>query len=197
MAIAIFLTIALLAFYIPWVHPFLAISKPIEANILIVEGWAPNNVLEYAAKEFREGNYLLVATSGLRFSEDGSVLNSYAYKAALRLIEFGLPEVSVVSCPSESVGWNRTGISARAVRDQLKEMDIDLVGVNVIAAGPHARQTYLAYRRIFSDTTKVGIISVPKINYDQDRWWASWEGIKWTNKDFIAWIKEVLLGHRS
>ena len=195
--IAIFFTLIILVLYIPWVHPFLAITKRVDANVLVVEGWVPNNVLEYTAKEFLEGGYLLVATSGIQIVEDESGLNSHAHRAASKLVEFGLSEVSVVMCPSEPVSWNRTGVSARAVRDQLKEMNINLSGVNVVTAGPHARQTYLAYRRVFSDTTQVGIISVPKIYYDQDRWWASWAGIKWTNKDFIAWIKEVLFGYRS
>ena len=191
----VLLGLILLAFYIPWVHPFLAVTQRVEANILVVEGWVPANVLEGAAREFRKGGYLLIATSGERTPEEES--ESSAHRAGSRLIDVGLPEANVVPCPFEPVSWNRTGTSARAVRDRLIELGVEISGVNTVTAGPHARQTHLAYRRIFSEVCPVGVISIEKLYYDQDRWWASWPGIKWTNKDFLAWIKEATFGYRS
>lgn len=43
----------------------------------------------------------------------------------------------------------------------------------------------------------VGVISIPKNDYDPSRWWASSAGIKKTTKDFAGWVKELIFGLRS
>jgi hypothetical protein len=70
-------------------------------------------------------------------------------------------------------------------------------GVNIVTLGPHARQSLLAYSRMVGPDIPVGVISVPKDDYDPDRWWAYAAGIKKTTKDFAGWLKEVLFGLRS
>ncbi|MFM7438216.1 MAG: hypothetical protein ACKO2V_06360, partial [Snowella sp.] len=46
------------------IHPFLAVSQPIAAEVLIVEGWVDDLVLEGAITEFNRGNYQLLLTTG-------------------------------------------------------------------------------------------------------------------------------------
>ena len=48
-----------------FVHPFLAPTKPVGGDILVVEGWLPDYALEKAKERFQQGSYqLLVTTEG-------------------------------------------------------------------------------------------------------------------------------------
>jgi len=48
---------------------FLAKTKKVNANVLLVEGWLPRYALKMAAKEFEEGGYEYILTSGLELPE--------------------------------------------------------------------------------------------------------------------------------
>ena len=86
---------------------------------------------------------------------------------------------------------------ARRVRDQIRAPGIRPKGVNVITLGPRARPTLLTYRRMIDPQIPVGVISIPKNDYDPWRWWASRAGIKKITKDFAGWVKELIFGLRS
>lgn len=45
-------------------HDFLAINKPINGDILVVEGWIPISALNEAKRKFEEGNYAFLMTVG-------------------------------------------------------------------------------------------------------------------------------------
>jgi hypothetical protein len=63
--------------------------------------------------------------------------------------------------------------------------------------GPHGRQSRLAYSRILGPAVAVGVITVPKYDYDRRWWWLSPAGIKKTTKDFAGWVRELAFGLRS
>jgi hypothetical protein len=170
----------------------------VPAEVLVVEGWIFDYGLDAAAVEFRQGHYAFVAISGVRFAADeiSDPDDSYARRAAEALTARGIPSASIVVCPAPATGWNRTSSSARAVRDHLAARHIACTGMNVLTIGPHARQTWLAYRRIMGPNLRVGIITVPKQGVDTDRWWASAHGIAMVLKDFAGWLKEWLFGYR-
>jgi hypothetical protein len=63
-------------------HDFLSVCSPVPANVLIVEGWLPDNALAQAIAEFESGQYqLLITTSGP--IERGALLAEYATHAEL------------------------------------------------------------------------------------------------------------------
>jgi hypothetical protein len=181
------------------IHPVLAVTSRVDADILVVEGWVADAVLADAVKEFYSGHYALLLTSGLALEKDqkASAYESYAAEAAHQVIAFGANPSQVIACPAPLVTWNRTSSSARAVRDVLKLRGIVPKGINVVTAGPHARETWVAYRHIMSRETPVGIISFPNRTYDASYWWATYEGRRWVFKNIAGWTKEVLFGARS
>jgi len=182
-----------------WVHPFLAISRPVSADVLVVEGWVPDYVLVAAAREFREGPYRRVLVSGLadHAGPAGASERSYVQGAAERLGTLGIDRAQIVACPGPGAEWNRTSKSVRVVRDRLRALGLTSKGINVVTLGPHARQTLLAYRRLIDPTIPVGVISIPKDDYDPAQWWTSRAGRKKVIKDFAGWIREFLFGLRS
>lgn len=185
--------------FILFVHPFLAVTQRVDADVLVVEGWIPDYMLPPAATEFHEGKYSLLLVSGLRNdpAEDQSTAIPDAVRTANRLRELGVPPGDLLACPAPFATWLRTSKTARAVRAKVDELGLKPRGVNVLTAGPHARETWVAYEHAFGKDTPVGIISIPKTNYPADRWWLNRQGLIWVPKDFIAWLKEVLFGLRS
>jgi len=137
--------------------------------------------------------------SGLQIDPQESGVDpvSDADRAASRLAALGVPSSAIVACPAPFARWLRTSKTARAVRAKVDGFKVHPRGLNVITAGPHARETWVAYQHAFGDQTPVGIISIPKADYPADRWWLSRQGLIWVPKDFIAWLKEVIFGLRS
>lgn len=193
-AIAIILLI--LAFgFLAFIHPLLAVTARVDADVLVVEGWVPEETLVAAVREFKTRHYHWLVASGLRFPPETP--GSYAEEAALTLKTLGVPANQLLALPADRVDWYRTSTSARGVRDGLKRLGIQPTGINVMTAGPHARETWIAYRRIMRTTCKVGIISIPVDEYDSARWWTTPEGRQWVLKNVAAWAKEALIGQRS
>lgn len=188
-----------LAVFVRFVHPFLAVSEPLNAEILVVEGWVPHYVLDAAAQHIKHRNLQYVFVSGLMFEKDDERFpeGSGAAIAAKYLIAAGVSPSVVQASPAPATNWNRTSAMARAVRDRLLELKLEPKAIDVLTMGPHARQSRLAYQRIVGSGVRVGVLSIPKDDYDPARWWASSAGIKKTTKDFAGWLKEVLFGSRS
>ena len=190
--------VALIA-YLFFAHPFLAVTQRVDADVLVVEGWIPDYMLPPAATEFRQGKYSVFLVSGLQDDPKSNPARSKsdAEQTASRLEELGVPHSSLFPCPAPFASWMRTFKTAKAVRAKTIELGLKPRGINVITAGPHARETWVAYQHAFGETMPVGIISIPKTNYPADRWWLTGQGWLWVSKDFIAWLKEVLIGQRA
>jgi hypothetical protein len=170
------------------------VAPAFPASTLVVEGWVPPYVLDRAAKEIVRGKYVHVFISGME-SDDGRPTD--AAQAARHLAARGIDPAMIVAAPARSTSWDKTSHMARAVRDRMVALPEKPRGVNVITLGPHARQSLLAYSRMMGPDIPVGVISVPKNDYDPARWWASKAGIMKTTKDFAGWLKEVLFGLKS
>ena len=182
--------LALVSFLL-FVHPFLAVDAPVQADTLVIEGWVPVYVVDRAIAEIARGPYIHVFVSGMESDSAQSM------SVVRRLVAAGIAPDRIVPAPAPEVSFNRTSHMARAVRDRMRELRLEPHGVNVVTLGPHARQTRLAYTRLLGSITPVGVISVPKDDYVPAWWWASSAGIKKTTKDFAGWLKEVVFGLRS
>lgn len=180
------------------VHDFLAIpTQRVDANILVVEGWIWDYGIKAAAEEFRRGGYTRIATSGFKTKASGKQNHdnaSGAAAAASRLMEHGISSELIIPCAADYTSWDRTASSARAVRDKLLLVGIHIKGINVVTIGPHARQSWLAYRHTMDSSTPVGIITVPTQNFDPQHWWLTKRGIYAIIKDGLGWLREALFG---
>jgi uncharacterized SAM-binding protein YcdF (DUF218 family) len=176
-------------------HPFLAVTRPMaDADILVIEGWAADYVVEAALTEFRRGHYRLVVASGGP-CDKGSFLSEYGTEAALTaatLRKLGAPAEQVIEAPSARATRGRTFHSALAVRAKLEDLHISPRALNIVTEGTHARRTWTVFRRVFAPSTRVGVISHPSREYDPSRWWASSEGVKTTLVETIGWVHERL-----
>lgn len=178
--------------FLSHLHDFLAVNQPVNAEVLIVEGWLSDINLERATEEFLSGSYKYVCTAGVPL-EQGSVLfkyNTYAELAATIMKRYGMPEEPLIIAATPAVQRNRTFECARAAQKTLETKNIAYRAINVMSEGPHARRTRLVYRKVFGPDIQVGIIAAPTPNYDGETWWQSNEGCKEALTEFIGWMFE-------
>lgn len=175
-------------------HSFLAVTRPVQADILVVEGWVPDTVLKTAIAEFHRSQYKLLITSGGPRPRGHltSDFPTFAAETAAALRKLGFPDGKLVEAPGAATLRDRTFHSAEAVRDKLNELGIKPVGLNIVTEGTHGRRTWTVFRRVFRMPQKVGVISCPPVEYDPARWWSSSEGLKLTLVETVGWLHDFL-----
>jgi len=170
--------------------PFLAVSRPVETDLLVVEGWVPDFVHEAGLAEFRRGGYrrLLVTGGPLEFGEPLSEYRTLAERGASVLARYGCPTNVLHAVPAPKVRHDRTYTSAFALRQWLVREQRLPKRLNVVTLGAHARRTRLLFQKAFGDETEIGVIAVPDERFDSRRWWRSSEGFRGVTGEAIAYV---------
>jgi uncharacterized SAM-binding protein YcdF (DUF218 family) len=170
------------------VHPFLAETNPIQAEVLIIEGWLADYAIEAGADHFRHGQYQRVYVTGgpVEKASHMAGFESYATSGAAVLIAAGLAADLVVPVPSNQRYRNRTYAAALALQDHCVSNGIQLRSVTVVTLGTHARRSRLCFRRALGRDVRVGVIAVPSRDYESARWWRYSEGVKSVVSELIA-----------
>ena len=177
------------------VQPFLAVTHRVPTDVMVVEGWLPKYAINAAVSEFKAGSYQRVYTTG--GPVDGSAFDSdyqsAAQLGAARLSAAGLSKDAIQGVPCTIRDRDRTYSSAIALRNWLRDRDLDVRALNVVTVGVHARRTQLLYQMAFGDSVTVGIISVPDDDYPAARWWGYSEGVRNVIGETIAYLYARLL----
>jgi uncharacterized SAM-binding protein YcdF (DUF218 family) len=172
------------------VHSFLAVDHPINSNIMVVEGWLPDNALENALSEFKAHNYhLMVVTS--KPIEKGHYLyryNNYGELAAAILEHLGLNRNAIVVIPVPDVTKDRTYASAIAVNNWIINSNLSIKSFNLVTLGTHARRSRLVFHKVMGDKITVGVIALNDNSYDKKKWWKSSMGVRATLYELIAYV---------
>jgi uncharacterized SAM-binding protein YcdF (DUF218 family) len=182
------------------VHPFLAVTHRVNAKILVVEGWIDEYAIRAGADEFKTGDYERIITTGGPVPGSGGYTNDYntfASVGARRLKAAGLADESVQMVPSHVIGRDRTYSSAIALRRWLRDHNMPLRSLNVVAEGAHARRTRLLFQKALGNDVRVGIISIPNPDYDAKHWWRYSDGVREAIGESIAYIYAKLLFYPS
>jgi hypothetical protein len=194
LAIAISLSIIILK-----LESFLAYSAPIDADILVVEGWVSDEAIKGAMAEFdRSPNYQLLITTGIRLGR-GEYLTEYKSFAELSeatLITFGFDRTKLKAIPSLYVKKDRTLTAAQNLKQWLDITNLKIRGINVYTGDVHSRRSWLLFKKVFEPKIKVGAIAHPPVDYDSQFWWNSSQGFKSVISETIAYIYAKFL-HNS
>lgn len=187
-------------FLVLGVHPFLAVTHRVDANVLVVEGWVHEFGIVAAANEFKTGSYQRIFTTG------GPVLGSAGYTSDLdtfarvgerAMWECGIPAEVVQRVPSHEIGRDRTYSSAVALRDWFRENKIVVSGINVVTENTHARRTQLLYQEALGKKVKVGVIAATNPDYDAKHWWRYSDGVRDVCGEVIAYLYAKFFFHPS
>jgi uncharacterized SAM-binding protein YcdF (DUF218 family) len=182
------------------VYPFLATTKRVGADVLVVEGWVHEYTIRAAVDEFRSGSYKRVFATGGPVVGTGGYINDFYTSASVGaelLRKNGLANGSVQEVPSRVMDRDRTYGSAVALRNWLREHNMSVSGINVITEDLHARRTRLLFHEALGDKVDVGVIGIPSPDYDTKRWWRYSDGVREVIGESIAYIYAKLFFHPS
>ena len=188
------LTVALMLLMVTQVHSFLAYSKPIKADALVVEGWLNDEALLGALVEFNRGNYQLLITTGLPLPR-GTYLSQYKTTAELTaatLMALGFEQNKLVVVPAPKVLKDRTEASAVALRQWLTETGKTIHSINLYSQDVHTRRSWLLFKRVLEPEVQVGAIANPTADYDTRYWWTTSTGARSVLSETIAYFYSKL-----
>jgi uncharacterized SAM-binding protein YcdF (DUF218 family) len=172
------------------VHPFLALTEPSPGGLLVVEGWAPDYVLEEALAEFKRNHYdKLYVTGGPM--ELGGVLTeykTYAQVGAVILIHLGMQSNAVQAVPAPWVRFDRTYVAALTLKNWLRTNGISPAKIHLITEGTHSRRSRLLNEKAFGKGVQIGVTSIPDQSYDPEHWWRSSSGGRVVLSEAIGYV---------
>ncbi|MBF2067450.1 MAG: YdcF family protein [Calothrix sp. C42_A2020_038] len=171
------------------VHSFLAVTSPINANILVVEGWLADEALKQALIEFEMGSYNYLITTGIPLQR-GYYLSEYkdfANLAASTLIAMGADSKKIIPIPTPDVRTDRTYASAIALKEKLENSEVKLESLNLFSDDVHTRRSWMLYKRVLPNI-EIGVIAATTRSYDTQRWWNSSQGLRTVITEAIAYI---------
>lgn len=187
----IIVVLAAVVVFVSTVHDFLAINDPVQANVLVVEGWVWNSAaMQEAAEEFNRGKYDVVVTVGVLSGEPGSqpMEDNAAAHAADQLRKLGVNGQSIQVLAVPNIDRHRTYASALAVKHWLAGSKVNVVGINVVTLGAHARKSLVLFKRAFGERIPIGVIAGTEDSYDPERWWLSVKGIYTVLRKTIGYL---------
>ncbi len=176
-----------------WMYPFLTVSRPSpDAKVAVVEGWLPDDVLKTLISDLQD--YQVVLTTGypVTYGRYLSGYDNFSKVAADTLIWFGLLPETVIPIPSARVERNRTFASAIAVREWLLQNHPDVKVINLYSMGPHARRSWLIFRRALQPI-EVGVCAAEPSDYEPHRWWQTSSGTRSVLAEAISLLYALLV----
>ena len=177
------------------IHPFLAVTSPVNGGILVIEGWCSDYALETAVREFREGHYERVYVTGgpLEAGAPLAEYKTYAQRGAAILTRLGVGTNEVQAVPAPLVRQDRTYTSAVALRDWLQGHNLSTDKVYLLTEATHARRSRLMYCKAFGKGVKIGIRAIEPRDYDPRHWWRSSMGVRSVIDETFAYVYARLL----
>jgi hypothetical protein len=179
------------------IFPFLALNRPVNAEILVVEGWLPDYLIQEIRSEFGKGGYRLLVTTGgpIIKGEIFAEFKTYAELMGAIFRKSGFDDKSVVAVPAEEAFKDRTYASALALRRWMSDSGMAARSVTVFSRGAHARRTRLLYDFAFQGKAEIGVIAGEDLRYDGKNWWKTSEGVRDILDETIAYLYARLLFH--
>lgn len=177
------------------VQSFLALTEPVPAEVLVVEGWAPDFVLAEAAVEFERGRYRRIYVTGGPIEHGGALsgYKNYAELGAAILVKIGVSISVIEAVPAPSVRRDRTYASALALRSRLHQQGTNITGINLMSVGVHSRRSQLLFQKAFDGEVRVGIIAIEDRNSYGKHWWKFSNGVRSVANELFAYIYVLLV----
>jgi len=177
------------------VQSFLALTDPVPAEVLVVEGWVSDHVLEQTIAEFEHGHYRRLYVTGGPIEKGGllSEYKTYAELGAAILVKMGVDIKVVEAVPATPVRRDRTFASAVALKNRLQQQPTGVSGINLVSVGVHARRSHLLFQKVFKNELRVGIIAIEDRNYINEEWWKYSDGVRAVIDEFFAYIYALIV----
>lgn len=171
-------------------HPFLAVTRPIGAGALIIEGWVPDYCYDSAVVYFNRGDYRKIFVTGGPVESGSRLLEfgNYAVLGSRTLAKCGVPDSLVTAVPAPHSRIDRTWGSAVAFKQWLDSAGLPVTTFDLLSQSTHTRRSTLFFRRALGKKYRVGSVAIADPDYDPRRWWTSSKGFRQTVDESIAYI---------
>ena len=171
-------------------HPFLALNRPVEAKVMVIEGWIPEESLKFAASLFKADHYDLIITNGgdVRLNNPENFYNTYAEMAQNKLMQMGINGNQIIAVRTLKINRSKSYSYARSTVAWLLKNMRATKAVNILTLGAHARKSYVLYKKAAGKALEIGIISAPPVKYDPTFWYFSTYGIGFVLKNFFGYL---------
>lgn len=169
------------------VYPFLALSRPVNARVLVVEGWMPIGQLDRVLEVYRAGGYERAVTTGGPIEELDAAYPSYAERARSYLVRRGLAADAVVAVPAPAAERDRTWRNVLMLRDWMLRAQPGVDALDVVTSGVHGRRSWLLHQLAFGPRVRVGVVALDPSGYDPEAWWRTSLGAKDVLGEAISW----------
>jgi hypothetical protein len=173
------------------IYPFLSVSKPVQSDVLVVEGWVHDYAIKRAVESVERGMYDSVFVTGGPVEGSGgftSDFNTSANVGAARLRAAGMDAGKVTAVPSRVSGRDRTYSSAIALRDFFAAQRRSVTGLTILTEAPHARRSRLLFGKAFGNSVEIGTLPIASPDYDSARWWRYSQGVRDMIGESIAYL---------
>lgn len=169
---------------------FLSPNKPVNGQILVLDGQVPDYAIERAIEIFKQGKYEMIVTTGSKISE-GFYVSEHKTMADLSkgtFMALGFDSTKVIALPTKFVERNRTFNSANTLNQWLLANRSDIQSIDVLAVGCHARRSWFLFEKANGKSIEVGIISTPHRGFEIDKWWKNSIGTRIVLSETIAYL---------
>ena len=174
-------------------YPFLGPDAPADSPVLVIEGWVSDDALQAAVDWASSHNVSTLYLTGGPI-ETGSWLapwHSWPEMTLARLDAFGATaKFDVRAFPAPRVRKDRTLASAVALHGALGP-DIP-PAMTLASESPHLRRSALLFRRALGDSTQIGTLPLPPIDYGPDDWYRCSAGVRSLLSESIAYLYALL-----
>ena len=178
------------AAFVLGICPFLSVTERVRTDVLVMEGWLPENLIHQAAAEFTSGNYKQLLTTGGGWSHAGDIdpTHTWASVGASRLRAAGVPETALCAVPCRFTERDRTYVSALAIGDWLDRQHIHVQGINVLTEGLHARRTRLLFQNALGKDVSVGVVALSSQHGHWTRWWQYSDTVREVIEETVGYL---------
>src|SRR5262245_48532376 len=162
-------------------YPFLALNYRVRSDWMVVEGWTISHRLVYEiGAEFKRGHYRRILIVQDPYGENDTAIDL--------LVQYGMPREAIDSLTYTPIERDRTYHGAVATREWLRRNQPSVTCFDVVTIGPHARRSWLTFRKAFGKTAEIGVIALKDPDYDPRRWWQTSEGVRQVQGEVVAYL---------
>lgn len=167
---------------------FLSVHKPLNGDVLLLDGQMPDYAIEEAIKIFNKGNYEFIVTTGGRIASGYYIadIKTMAELNKATFLRLGFPKNKTIALPTGNFVTNRTYHSALTSKKWLLKNNTSFRKVDILAIGAHARRSRLLFKKALGEDFEVGIIRVKHPGYHSSIWWKSSIGSRVIISETIA-----------
>lgn len=176
------------------IYGFLALNEPIQSDCVVVEGWLRPNYMSEAAQFIRAQKIHRVFTTGNDAEDEWGTFRggTFAELGKERLASFGVSKEEIIAVPNHSQR-DRTFNSALALKDWCGRNGTTLGSFNLITEGPHARRSFMLFRRVFGPKTEIGVVALKPVPDQAMKWWKTSAGFREVTDELIAYLYAAIV----